>query len=346
MTADATQRIGSYFEAGLSWVFGRKNMPTMSAEDRHALKALEVRLKTILPPQYQECYEDVQPVSMGSAGLKYGSDGQVAWNEMWGSFCDLAMAGGPPHKGTLLEPGSPAEIDADPERYAEVVEEICRGIRITAGLPAQRSEVPGWISVDCGNPTMAEWLVRAIAMENVSVRSESMLLKLPAGPGYRIAKEIKNVITAVAKTSHYWVEHMSMEQNWAIGNLFSMMATALPLVQPALPGYGFKPESHDALCREITDTVGQATGLRPSAHRYAGWLGLECPSVQAAIWMMRALVASNILSRREESTLFVPVNPVSDPEGVYVGQLLTQIHGFAVTQQILSEDRAEPARTE
>ena len=91
----------------------------MSLEDHAALSALEVRLKTILPEQYQDCYEDVQPVSMGSAGLKYGSDGKVAWNEMWATFCDLAMAGGPPHKGTLLEPGSPAEIDAQPDRYRE-----------------------------------------------------------------------------------------------------------------------------------------------------------------------------------------------------------------------------------
>ena len=84
----------------------------MSVDDQGALEALEGRLKAILPAEYQDCYEDVQPVSMGSAGLKYGDDGKVAWDEIWGSFCDLAMAGGPPHKGTLLEPGSRAEIDA------------------------------------------------------------------------------------------------------------------------------------------------------------------------------------------------------------------------------------------
>lgn len=301
----------------------------MTDEDKRALEALEVRLKTILPPQYQDCYQEVQPVSMGSTGLKYGTDGKVAWDQIWGSFCDLAMAGGPPHKGTLLEPGSPAEIDAARERYRDVVEEICRGISLTAGLKATRSDVPGWISVDCGNPTMADWLVRAIAMENVSVRGEGMVLNLPAGPDYRIGKEIKNVITSLAKTSHYWTEHMPLEQNWAIANLFSMMATALPLVQPALPGYGFHPESQAALSRTIADAVTGATGVSPSAHRYAGWLGFECPSVQSAIWMMRALVASNILSRREETTLFVPVNPASDPEGIYVSELLIQIHGFA-----------------
>ena len=56
---------------------------------------------------------------------------------MWDTFCDLAMAGGPPHKGRLLEPASPAAIDAQPDRYAAVVEEIARGIRMVSGLDAE-----------------------------------------------------------------------------------------------------------------------------------------------------------------------------------------------------------------
>ena len=58
---------------------------------------------------------------MGSAGVRYAADGQVAWDQMWGSFCDLGMAGGPPHKATLLEPPRPEEIDADRGGYAAVV---------------------------------------------------------------------------------------------------------------------------------------------------------------------------------------------------------------------------------
>lgn len=68
---------------------------------------LEERLRIILPEDYRESYEDVQPVSMGSAGLRFDANGKVAWNEMWDTFCDLALAGGPPHKGRLLEPASP-----------------------------------------------------------------------------------------------------------------------------------------------------------------------------------------------------------------------------------------------
>jgi hypothetical protein len=65
-------------------------------QEQTELGTLNQRIRTLLPEQYQDRYEDVQPISMGSAGLKYGRDGMVAWNEMWGSFCDLAMAGGHP----------------------------------------------------------------------------------------------------------------------------------------------------------------------------------------------------------------------------------------------------------
>ena len=77
---------------------------TTTAEDRAALEVLNLRVRTLLPELYQDRSEEVQPVSMGSADLKFGADGQVAWEEMWGTFCDLAMTGGPPHKGSLLEP--------------------------------------------------------------------------------------------------------------------------------------------------------------------------------------------------------------------------------------------------
>ena len=52
----------------------------MSFEDRRALEALNYRIRSILPEEYQDSYEEVQPVSMGSAGLKYGVDGRVAWD--------------------------------------------------------------------------------------------------------------------------------------------------------------------------------------------------------------------------------------------------------------------------
>jgi hypothetical protein len=47
----------------------------ISSEDQIAFDALATRLRTMLPEPYQDCYDDVQPTSMGSAGLRYNTDG-------------------------------------------------------------------------------------------------------------------------------------------------------------------------------------------------------------------------------------------------------------------------------
>ena len=304
-------------------------------DDRDELEALELRLKTILPAEYQESYEDVQPVSMGSAGLKYATDGLIAWDQIWDTFCDLAMAGGPPHKGRLLEAASPAEIEASPDRYQEVVDEVCRGVTMVTDLPADVSPVAGWVRVDCYGEGMAGWLLRAIVMENVAVRSEGRWLDLPASPGFRIEKEIKNVITVVAKTCHYWLGHMPRAQQRAIRALFVTMAGQMPLVVPSVSDAARADREDPSWTESLARRIRQRTGLASSNDRYAGWLGLECPSVRGAVWMMRALVASNVLSRREGSVLFVPVNPVSDPDGERVSSSLALVHRLAVGRGVL-----------
>ena len=139
-----------------------------NVDDRTAIDALDSRLKLLLPEEYRDSYEAMQPKPMGSAPLKYDTEGQVAWDQIWGSFCDLAMAGGPPHKGRLLGPGLQSEIDAQFNRYDEVAEEICRGIRLATGLRSYVSPTVGWVCVTCLSDAMAEWLVRAIVMENVA----------------------------------------------------------------------------------------------------------------------------------------------------------------------------------
>lgn len=305
------------------------------APDGEALHALEFRLKTVLPEQYRDCYEDLQPVSMGSAALKYRSDGRVAWDEIWASFCDLAMAGGPPHKGTLLEPASAAEIEASSQRYSEVVEEICRGVRMVTDLAVNRSSVPGWVRVACYTQSMAEWLVRAIVMENVSARCEGSIIELPAGPAYRIEKEVKNVITAIAKTSHYWVEHMSLAQHQAISNLFLRLSADFQLIQPAHVGYDLDVERDRALFNKMAEDIRRQLGLQLSDRRYAGWLGIVCPSVRFAIWIMRGIVVNNVLARREGTTLFVPVSPSNDADGENVLRCVTRLRYLALGEGIL-----------
>ena len=206
----------------------------VTTDDLAALAQLDLRLETLLPEEYQGAVDSVQPTPMGSAALRFDADGRVAWDEIWDSFCDLAMAGGPPHKGRLLEPGAPTEISAAPEQYAAVVQEVCRGVQMVADLEGSTAPDAGWIRIRTFNDTMAAWLLRAITMENVAVRATGNALDLPAAPSFRLEKEIKNVITVIAKTCHYWVGHLPREQQRAIGRLFDTMAAESPLIVPTV----------------------------------------------------------------------------------------------------------------
>lgn len=179
------------------------------APGEHA-HSFEAALDLILPPRYQGRVA-VSPIPMGSADLKYGEDGKVCWDEMWGNFCDLALAGGPTHRGKLLEAPTADEVASHRTTYEAVVAEIERGIGLVTGLKTLKSVSPGWVGVQCKDEAMAVWLLRAIIVENVMVRRQGDVLYLPAGPGYRLAKEVKNVITVIAKTHHYYTEHLNAQ---------------------------------------------------------------------------------------------------------------------------------------
>jgi hypothetical protein len=179
---------------------------------------------------------------------------------------------------------------------------------------------------------MAGWLLRAITMENVAVRAQGRWLDLPAAPGFRLEKEIKNVITVIAKTCHYWLGHMPRAQKQAIGSLFARLAAESPLLAPAVEDEGPRSDAEAGLVAAIAARMLRDTGLRASPHRYGGWLGVECASVQAAVWMMRALVAGNVLSRREGTVLFVPLNAASDPDGQRVADAVARIHRLAAAR--------------
>ena len=116
----------------------RLGQMTMTVNESARLEELESRIRAILPEEYQDSFQEVKPVSMGSAGLKYRADGRVAWDEIWGSFCDLAMAGGPPHKGTLLEPGRRDEIELNPNA--------------TRRSPKRSVAASGWPPISTRNP--------------------------------------------------------------------------------------------------------------------------------------------------------------------------------------------------
>jgi sirohydrochlorin cobaltochelatase len=167
------------------------------------------RIAQMLPPRYQDASLVVSSAPMGAAALQRDDDGRVAWDQIWQGFCELALAGGPPHRGTLLEAVAPDAALANPERYAEVRAELARGLQMVTGLVVELDGPVGWIGVRCADEEMAIWLMRAIVVENIMVRREGAILFLPAGCHFTLDGEIKNVVTAVAKTYHYWIEHQA-----------------------------------------------------------------------------------------------------------------------------------------
>ena len=256
------------------------NPVSLSDDDRQAFETAQARLRAILPEEYQDSYEDIQPVSMGSAGLKYTDDGTVAWDEMWDSFCDLAMAGGPPHKGTLLEP-APTDVEAQPDRYSEVVDEICRGITLVTDLE-RTAPIPGWIRVELlqrGDGRVApsrhrdgerrrraprqtlDFRPRRIFASRRKSRTSSPSSPRPATTGWGTCRS-----------------HSADDRE-----LFAAMATESPLMEPAPSDDGAPRAARASAALRTLD----ATLASTSEHRYAGWLGVECPSVRAAVWMMR-----------------------------------------------------------
>jgi hypothetical protein len=263
------------------------------------LAALDAKINAFLPAQYQHCYTSVSPTSMGSAALKYGPDGKVSWDQVWTTFCDLALAGGPPHRGRLLDPVSVAEAEAEPERYAEVVAEISRAIRSTTALQVVDGYMPGWVGVQCDSSEEAAWLQFAVTAENVSARRRRSVLQLPAGPAFAVEKEIKNVTVALAKASHYWDGHLTPAQQKLAGE------TAW---EPASPAEADAATSdYEAAVAEVENGL-RASELTPLPRRYAGWVGVETAGEEEAVWLLRAVLVERVLARREENVLYLPVS--------------------------------------
>ncbi len=142
---------------------------------------------------------------MEAAPIVYADDGSVDWGNMWETFCVLATDGGSPHRGALLA-GNPVPDPTTPA-YRAAVTEILRGVRAVSGLTAAEVE-PGWIAISTDSPAMAQWLCDASRAENLDARTDGDQLLVPVGSQWEITDQVKSVITVVAKTTHYWAEHL------------------------------------------------------------------------------------------------------------------------------------------
>jgi len=101
------------------------------------------------------------------------------------------------------------------------------------------------------------------------------------------------------RSEHYpWPKHHQINVGFSPEVCFSP-----DLCEPPTSGYP---------CRIRDPAICQGKALGELQILYA----LARPGMlerRAAIWRMPALVASNVLSRREETVAFVPANPLSDP---------------------------------
>jgi len=145
--------------------------------------------------------------AMTSAPFVRRRDGRPDWGAMWTTFCDLALHGGPPQRGAPQALRGPSGGDRAAAASPEILAELERGIQETTGLATEPAE-PGWIAITCASPRMAAWLCATIILENVDARVEGARLLVPAGPGFTLEDQVKSVITVVAKTHHYWREHL------------------------------------------------------------------------------------------------------------------------------------------
>jgi sirohydrochlorin cobaltochelatase len=165
-----------------------------------ALRAQPVERREIIEPAPAP-----SAAPMGSAPFLWRPDGRPDWRAMWTTFCELALFGGPPHRG----PENALQAVARGERAEEAfdpVEEIRRGIWETTGLYSEPSTA-GWLAVTCESPRMAAWLCATIILENVDARCDEERLLVPAHASFALTDQVKSVITVVAKTHHYWSAH-------------------------------------------------------------------------------------------------------------------------------------------
>ena len=234
-----------------------------------------------------------------------GPDGRVAWDEIWTTFCDLALAGGPPHRGKFLEPVSEAEVAAQPGATEMWSAEIDRAIGLTTDLRVVNGYAPGWVGVQCWSLEEAAWLQLAVTAENVSARRRKSVLQLPAGPDFRVEKEIKNVVVALTKACHYWDGHLTAAQQSLAGDGVWEAATQAEATA--------SPSEYEAAVGEVESSL-RVAGLPTSPRRYVGWVGVETGGEEDAVWLLRAILVEQILARREGKVLYLPVGatPNSD----------------------------------
>jgi len=190
----------------------RLRMPvTLATIPACCLDALRPALTRARESRISEYRPAPSPDPMSAAPFLLRDDGRPDWGAMWGSFCELALYGGPPHRGPDSPLRAPEGADTADAPDQAMLDELRRGIWETTGLYAEAAG-PGWLAVTCASRKMAAWLCATIILENVEARVDEYRILLPAGPAYRLEDEVKSIITVLAKTHHYWQAHITGDE--------------------------------------------------------------------------------------------------------------------------------------
>jgi sirohydrochlorin cobaltochelatase len=211
-------RIGEIRKLGRAFAnsFGENVDVTVVPDESldRARAGIDRRFSPIVPIVPSPPMSGAPAPAMGQAPFVYGANGRPHWAGMWESFCELALFGGPPHRGpeSALRADDGDPPPTRPRRTTfDAVAEIRRGIEETTRLPTAPAE-PGWLAITCESSRMAAWLCATIILENVDARARDETLLVPASARYRLEDEVKSVITVVAKTHHYWLAHARAER--------------------------------------------------------------------------------------------------------------------------------------
>ncbi len=141
---------------------------------------------------------------------------------------------------------------------------------------------------------------------------DSLFFNSRPAPTFRVEKEIKNVVVALAKSSHYWDGHLTAAQQSLAAE--GVWEAATPSEAAA------NPSEYEAAVREVENSL-LAARLPTSPRRYVGWVGVETGSEEDAVWLLRAVLVEQVLARREGKVLYLPVGatPSSD-QAAHAGQ--------------------------
>jgi hypothetical protein len=143
----------------------------------------------------------------------------------------------------------------------------------------------------------------------VAARQQGKVLLLPAGPRFRVEKEIKNAVTAAAKTCHHWTSHMSADEQAAAACVFAEQAAATELLEPVSAEFvRARPVAYQSAVERSARNIQETTAWPVAVGSAVGWLDVTCPDVAAAVWLLRATIVENVLTRREENRLCLPVS--------------------------------------